>query len=220
MSVLIDIEVAQLLCSRLCHDLISPVGAVNTGMELVQENDPATRDEALALVAESGRQAARRLAFYRAAFGKGGGDGVMSAAQVRDLAAGLLSEGPVGLIWPDEPPAGPGLAIHKGVARLLLNLILLAVEALPRGGTVTVRLAPLPEGLGAALSAAGPGARFRDDLRETMSPVVPVEDLTARTVQGHFTARLADALGVAVEIADDGAGEVRLAALLPVPSVA
>ncbi|MBE0532481.1 MAG: hypothetical protein IH626_16775, partial [Rhodospirillales bacterium] len=82
---LIDLRVAQLLCSRVCHDLIGPVGAVASGIELMGE-DGSMAEDAMALIVKSSAQASRRLAFFRTAFGLGGATGPRAVAEARDLA--------------------------------------------------------------------------------------------------------------------------------------
>ena len=212
---LVDLKVAQLLCSRLCHDLVGPIGAVNAGMELMSDGTNDV-DEAMALVAGSGQQLNRRVIFYRLAFGLGAGARA-SVADARMLAGELLSEGPVALEWSDPAAAGPGKPICADGMKLLLNMVLLGVESLPRGGTLEVRVADLAEGTGVAMTATGVGARFRDDLRAAMEPNILVGDLSARTVQGYFAARLAERLGTAVEASDIGDDKVQLAAVLRPP---
>jgi histidine phosphotransferase ChpT len=197
----VDLKVAQLLCSRLCHDLVGPAGAVNAGLELLQEDGTAV--DALDLAARSGLQTTGRLTFYRMAFGFGGGETVR-LGEVRDLAAALVADGAVALDWPVDA-AAEGSAIAKGAARLLLNLLLLGVDCLPRGGTLGVRIADLDEGLGIAMTAAGEGARLRPELGAAM----------ARTVQGYYTGCLAADIGAAVEIGEDSAHQVRVATVVP-----
>ena len=202
----IDLKVAKLLCSRLCHDLISPASAVNAGLELMEEQPG--NDDAQDLIARSAEQVTRRLAFYRSAFGAGG---VTTLTEARNLAAGLLADGNVVLDWPD----GEGGPVSTTGAAMLLNLILMAVDTLPRGGAVSVRLAVLDEGIGAALTTSGDGARLGDDMRLAIGPDIDEEELSVGNVPAYLVRRLADDAGVSVEIADVDGGEVRLAALLP-----
>lgn len=215
---LIDIKAAQLLCSRLCHDLVGPVGAVNAGLELLEESaaGPQGADGAggaLDLVGRSADQVTKRVSFFRMAFGQGGGSGgAVSHDDTRSLADAYLAEGTVTLDWPQDPT--PGRALDAVWAKLLLNMVLLAAESLPRGGTLAVRLADLPEGLGVAFIASGQGARFKDDVRDVMRPDAPADGLTARNVHGHFAACLAESLGTGIEV-DLAEGEVRFAILLP-----
>lgn len=218
----IDIRVAQLLCSRMCHDLIGPVGAINAGIELEQEaGGRAAAGEALSLVARSALQATNRLKFFRIAFGlRSGMEGDMEISEIRDLATGLLVGGKVNLDWPDEGDWVGNRAVTLSSAQMVLNLVLLGVDCLPRGGSISVRFADLagkaePNAVGAALTASGTGARIRDEMRKAMQPTVQIESLSARTIHGHWAALLAAALGTAIEITDGTPDEVRLAILLP-----
>lgn len=214
----VDIRAAQLLCSRLCHDLVGPVGAVNGGLELLAESaeGPFGADGAggaLDLVNRSADQVTRRLAFFRMAFGLGGGmGGGSSLGEGRDLASAFLADGKVALQWPIEN-AGP--AIPASWTKMLLNLVLLGAECLPRGGALTVHVAELAEGLGVAMIAAGQGARFKDDVQAAMKVGARPDGLTARNVHGHFAACLAKSLQTEIEVHCDTPDEVRLAVLLP-----
>ena len=101
----VDLRVAQLLSSRLCHDLVGPIGAVNTGLELFQEGFDDD-EKALGLVADSAGEASRRLTFFRGAFGFGAGDkGEATLNEARNLAVGLLASGKVALDWPEDADA-------------------------------------------------------------------------------------------------------------------
>ena len=208
---LVDLRAAQLLCSRLCHDLVGPAGAVNAGMELIQE-DPRNAGEALTLVADSGQQIVRRLEFYRIAFGLGG-EGAASLGEIRALSAGLLAEGNVTLTWMDEGVL-PGPPLPATGGKLVLNLVLLGVDCLPRGGTLEVHVAALAEGLGVAMTAIGQGARLRSEVQAALQPEVASADLSARTIQGYFAQRLAEHVGTSIETSDTVDDQVRLALVL------
>lgn len=208
---LVDLRVAQLLCSRLCHDLAGPVGAVNAGLELLEET-AAKGDDALQLVGRSAGQVRSRLAFLRLAFGLGTmGGGAMDLDAVRDLSADLLGDGGVTLDW--QPC--PGRAVPPLGAKLLLNLVLLAVDCLPRGGTLGVRFADLPEGLGVAMTAAGHRARLTDIQMAALVRDAPPEDLSAQNIHAHLATCLAQSLGVEIEVSTRADGAVQLAVLVP-----
>ena len=209
------IQLAQLLCSRLCHDLVGPAGAVNAGLELADEG--GLDDAAMELMAGSAGELTNRLAFFRVAFGAAGGrastEGGLSLNEAEVLAGDLLAPGRVELDWtvgdhaPDSLPAGAG--------KVLLLLVLIASESLPRGGTVAVHAASLPEGLGLAVTAAGEGARLRPDLGPVLT-AAPGSELTARNVHGYLAGLLAGALGGQLEVSDEAANELRLMAVFPV----
>src|ERR1700752_1132598 len=118
-----ELKVASLLASRLCHDLVGPLGAVGNGLELVAE-DGGMAAEALALAQRSAKRATSRLQFFRYAFGAAGGEGNLRPAEARSLAAGILQSGETMLEWPEGPAAG----LPVGSGRLLLNLLLLGSE--------------------------------------------------------------------------------------------
>src|SRR5215475_4227130 len=129
-----DLDFAALLVSRVCHDLVSPIGAVVNGLEVLEdETDTAMRADALRLVAASAEQAAARLQFARIAFGAAGSAGAeLDLAEVGRIMAGLLKGGKVELDWQAQAVNWP-----KDWAKLLMNTVLVAAECLPRGGRVT-----------------------------------------------------------------------------------
>lgn len=216
----VDLRVAELLCSRLCHDLVGPAGAVNAGLELLQEGGENGAG-ALDLMGRSAAQMARRLEFYRAAFGQGGLlDERSPFARARELAAAFLSGGIVRLDWPPAEDARFAGRLPVGSAKLVLNAILVGVDCLPRGGVVQVRLADLGEGAGIAITSCGRGAAVRGDLRAAMEKDVSVEDLSARTIHGHFARLVAEAIGATIEWSALADGEVGLALVVPFVSPA
>lgn len=214
---LIDLVVAQHLSSRLCHDLVGAAGAVNTGLELFAEEGPETAADAFELAVRSGQEVARRLSFFRVAFGSGGGGGSRtSLAEARKLVVGLLEDRSIDVDWPDDNGLGDSLrAVQTSHVRLLFNLVLLAVDSLPRGGVIAVRFADLEDGFGFALTATGTGARLREECAQAMDPDATADDLTARNVQAFFAVRLAESLGTGIEVSTAGPDSVQLAVLIP-----
>ena len=212
----VDLRVAQLLCSRICHDLLSPAAGVNAGVELLAEGGDNGPD-AVGLIGRSATQVARRLAFYRVAFGLGSSaEGVVDGfSEARDLALGLLDGGNVTLAWSDHAGVASVRHVPQAAPKLLLNMILVGASALPRGGTVTLDFAELPEGLGVAMRASGKGARLRDDVRATLAPDVDFEELSAHNIHGRLTRLMAEGIGATLELPEAARDEVRLAALLP-----
>lgn len=209
----IDLRVAQLLCSRICHDLIGPVGAVGSGLELMAE-DGDLADEAMALVTRSSGQASRLLAYYRVAFGLGGATGPRAVAEGRDLALALFENGRVALDWPAEATGGAEGRVGAAGVKLLLNLVLLGADSLPRGGTVAVRAAAMEDGVGIAVTAAGREARLREGVAAAMAAGGGADTLSAHTVGAGFAQSLAGSLGTTIEVSEHD-GEVRFAVLLP-----
>ena len=160
---------------------------------------------------------ARRLAFYRLAFGLGGDSGGMAIlADARNLIDGFLADRKVSLDWPMDAPIESKRSISATAIKLLLNLALLGVESLPNGGFLSVRFTDLPAGMGIAMTASGNNARFKNELRNAMNPNVSADELSVHTVQGYFSSRLAELLATSIEISEGPDGSVRLVAIVPV----
>ena len=206
------LKLAELLCSRLCHDLVSPVGAVNNGIELMEEfgGDSA---EALALIASSGKQAARRLQFYRVAFGQAGSQLAQPIGDVRELLDGIFEGGKLNVQWDPASNAAPAVV---GWGKLLCNLVSLASESLPRGGTLTVSVAARPDQARLAVAASGQGCRLGDEVRQALDPAAKAEALSPRGVQPFFTARLAERMGGKLETTGPDGDRMTFAASVPI----
>jgi histidine phosphotransferase ChpT len=161
------VDLASLLCSRLCHDLMSPVGALNNGIELLgDETDPEMREKCLELLADSARASANKLKFFRLAFGAGGGFGEeIDTGEAQAALEGLFgAEGRVELGWVVESDKLP-----KGAVKLLLNLALLAGDALVRGGRLDVGAERTSGSIELAVRAEGPRILLDPVLRETLA---------------------------------------------------
>jgi histidine phosphotransferase ChpT len=195
MSGTIEFRVLELLNARLCHELVSPVGAINNGVELLDDDDPDFVRDAIRLIGQSARKAGQRLQFYRFAYGTAATASGSAAGNGRDLAAGLLEGGKVRCDWSAEAAALP-----LDWQRLACNMLVIAAEALPRGGAVVIR--PLPNGAsGIEVAAEGEGVTLGPEMRSALDPAAAVAQLTARTVHAYFTARLALQLGARLALA-------------------
>ena len=160
------IDLASLLCSRLCHDLLSPVGALNNGLELMaDEQDPEMRERCLELLNESARASANKLKFFRLAFGAAGGFGdQIDTREARAALEGLFgADKRVELGWVVEDDELP-----KGAVKLLLNLALIAGDALVRGGRLDVGAERSGGALELVIRAEGPRILLDPALRETI----------------------------------------------------
>src|SRR5208283_3113133 len=129
------LDLAALLCSRVCHDLISPVGAIVNGIEVMEEDkDEETKTFALDLIKKSAYQASAKLQFCRLAFGAAGSAGAqIDLGDAEKAARGLFEDGKTTIVW-----NLPRELVAKNRAKLLLNMLIVAVGAIPRGGTLTV----------------------------------------------------------------------------------
>ena len=202
-----DLDFAALLVSRVCHDLVSPLGAVVNGLEVLEdETDAAMRADALRLVAASAEQATARLKFARIAFGAAGSAGAeLDLTEVSRIVAGLLSGGKVELVWEADPINWP-----KDWAKLLMNAVLAAADCLPRGGRVTVETSKDTGKPGFQIAATGQVVRLQPEAeRALLGDRSGIVD--GRSIQSYLTYQLAKALnaGLSVKAAPE---EVRFSA--------
>ena len=161
------VDLASLLCSRLCHDLMSPVGALNNGIELLaDEDDPDMREKCLELLADSARASANKLKFFRLAFGAAGGFGdEIDTGEAHAALEGVFgAERRIELGWMVN-----GGKLPKGAVKLLLNVALLAGDALVRGGRLDVGAESNDEAIELVIRGEGPRILLDPALRETLA---------------------------------------------------
>ncbi len=211
-----EMHLAELMAARLCHDLVGPIGAVANGVELLGDGSAGGDPEVTGLIAVSARQATRRLQWFRVAFGSASGlpnSGMF--AETRRLALGLFEEGRVSLDWSMPDPAIEALAT-RAAAKVSLNLSLSAIECLPRGGAVQVRIAPDTAALRIRVAALGTGARMPDDLEMALREGVAIPELTPKSIPAYLAARLAKQLGGRLSAQASGEDRIEFAVDLPI----
>jgi histidine phosphotransferase ChpT len=188
----IDIRVLELLGSKLCHDLVSPVSAINNGVELIEDIGGSVVDEAMKLIGDSAAHAARRLRLFRIAYGRAGSEENMAVRDVRQVAEQYMGAGKVTLKWPEEqPPAG--LVARIGSLKVLLNLIILSEETLAYGGAVTLHAVGET---GCRLEITGRNAQLSPALATAFEGTATVEELTPRSIQSYITGKFAANFGL------------------------
>ena len=207
-------DLASLLCSRLCHDLMSPVGALNNGIELMaDEQDPEMRDKCLELLGESARASANKLKFFRLAFGAAGGFG--DSIDTREAQAALEGvfgrERRIELGW-----MVPGDKLPKGAIKLLLNLALLAGDALVRGGRLDVGAEASDDLLELVIRAEGPRILLDPTLRETLLNGQADGTVEPRAAGAWLAHSLATEAGGSIQLSDPAAETLMIGAARPV----
>jgi len=201
------LELAALLCSRVCHDLISPVGAIVNGLEVLDDNPkPEDRDFALDLIRKSARTASARLQFCRLAFGAAGSSGAqIDLGDAQTMARGHLEDGKTSITW-----NLPRLLLPKNRVKLLLNMLVIAQHTIPRGGTLSVDPIGQGETMGFRVTANGLNARLPQNIADLLSPGQP-SAVDAHSVQPYYTRLLAQACGLNVKLATEGEAVVATA---------
>ncbi|MBI3699561.1 MAG: histidine phosphotransferase [Afipia sp.] len=191
------LDLAALMCSRVCHDLINPVGAIVNGLEVL---DSSSKDDdkqfALDLIRKSALSTSARLQFCRIAYGAAGSAGAqIDLGEAQKIARGYMEDDKTKLSW-----NLPHMLLAKNRVKLLLNLLVIAQQAIPRGGQLAVD--PVGEGdaMGFKVRAAGPNAKEPLNINEHLNVKDPAS-VTAHAVQPYYTALLAQACGLKVALA-------------------
>jgi histidine phosphotransferase ChpT len=183
-----DLQILELVCSRLCHDLISPVGAVGNGLELMaEEGDDELMEDARRLVESSTQRASALLQLFRSAYGNAGNQASFGAGEAVKLAKEAIdgsriefrADLPAVASWP------------KGFGKLLLNAILTTTEWLPRGGTLSLSATESDGKAAFGLTAEGQGAAVSSDVVRLLALDRTGVELTAHNIQPYLTGLIA-----------------------------
>lgn len=197
MVTLDDLDLAALISSKICHDVIGPVGAIYNGLEVLDDDDdPQSRAYALEVIRNFTEQASAKVQFARFAFGASGSVGsTVDLAHAEKISRAFLGNGKHKLSW--SAPAGP---MAKDSAKLLLNMVACGQTALPRGGELRVSMTGPASEPALEVRCIGPGARLPQHLKEFLTGQDHKVD--ALSVQPYYTVRLARAarLRLSVEI--------------------
>ena len=195
------LDLAALLCSRVCHDLISPVGAIVNGLEvLAEEKDEETKTFALDLIKRSTGTASAKLQFCRLAFGAAGSAGAqIDLGDAETISRGFFEDDKTKLAW-----NLPRVLLPKNRVKLLLNLLLIAGQTIPRGGRLTVEPIGAGESMGFKVSAAGVNAKVPPAVAALVAGETGGTPLDAHRIQPFYASLLAQASGVKVAMVMEG----------------
>jgi len=195
------LDLAALLCSRVCHDLISPVGAIVNGLEvLAEEKDEETKTFALDLIKKSAGTASAKLQFCRIAFGAAGSAGAqIDLGDAETISRGFFEDDKTKLAW-----NLPRALLAKNRVKLLLNLLLIAGQTIPRGGRLTVDPIGEGESMGFKVSAAGVNAKVPPAVAALLAGDAGETPLDAHRIQPFYASLLARASGIKAAMAMEG----------------
>lgn len=196
-----SLDLAALISSRLCHDVISPVGAIVNGLEVLEEeNDPAMREIALDLVKKSATQASARLQFARLAFGAAGSAGAqIDTGDAEAVARGIVGDGKAELTW-----SGPRLLLPKNQVKLLLNLVVIAMATIPRGGKIAVTIEGQEPDISFRIVTEGTMVRVPNGVADLIAGQPENGHVDAHVIQPFYTGLVARASNMSVAINSDG----------------
>jgi len=196
------LDLAALLCSRVCHDLISPAGAIVNGLEVLEDkaSDEETKTFALELIKKSARIASARLQFCRLAFGAAGSAGAqVDLGDAQTMARGFLEDDKTKLTWNLTR-----VLLPKNRVKLLLNLLIIAGQTIPRGGMLTVDPVGEGETMGFRIKAAGINARIPQAVPALLEGASESGSVDAHAIQPYYAGLLARACGLKVALEPEG----------------
>ncbi len=207
------LDLAALLCSRVCHDVISPVGAIVNGLEVLdEEKDPEMRSFALDLVKKSATMASAKLQFCRLAFGAAGSAGAsIDTGDAETVTRGLFGDDKIKLDW-----RAPRILMPKNKVKLILNLCLIAAGTIPRGGTMRVEVEGVGEASVIRILAHGSYARVPAGLAALLDGAPENGSVDAHAIQPFFTGLVAREVGMVATIRSEPEGIVIEAKVAPV----
>ncbi|GJD47662.1 Protein phosphotransferase ChpT [Methylobacterium crusticola] len=195
------LDLSALLCSRVCHDVISPVGAIVNGLEVLEDEDDAgMRDFALDLIRKSAKQASARLQFARIAFGAAGSAGSsIDLADAEGVARGMFGDEKTQLTW-----SAPRALFPKNKVKLLLNLVVVAATTIPRGGVIDVVVSGAAEAPDFVLTMKGSHARIPPHLEALLAGAPESGSVDAHAIQPFYAGLVARAAEMRVHLSIDG----------------
>lgn len=199
------LDLAALLCSRVCHDVISPVGAIVNGLEVLdEEKDPEMRTFALDLVKKSATVASAKLQFCRLAFGAAGSAGAsIDTGDAETVTRGLFGDDKIKLDW-----RAPRILMPKNKVKLILNLCLIAAGTIPRGGTMTVDVEGEGDEAAIRIVAKGGYARVPQEVAALLAGAPEHGTIDAHAIQPYFAGLVAREVGMVATVRSDPEGIV------------
>lgn len=191
---------AELLCTRLCHDLTGPIGAVSNGAEFLSEEGFNMQGQAVDLIVSSAFSAVARLQFYRFAYGRVKDAGEASLTEKKQMVEDFFKGSKISLDWPDQHTDAADVSVSSKMARMLFNLLIITSGALLKGGALSIRVTEEDSGKCLSVSATGEAVKWEKETETILLGQGNLEEMTPKTVQLYLTAKLAEELRVKLDI--------------------
>ena len=199
-----EIKLAEMLCTRLCHDLTGPIGAVNNGAEFLAEEGFDMQGEAMQLIVSSAAEAVNRLQFYRQAYGRVNDHGEASLSEKKKLSEAFFQTTKLKLDWPDSHADASGISVSQKMARLMMNMMIIASSALIRGGSLAIRVGETADTREFTLTGTGETIKLDPELLEILSGNADPSLLSPKTSQAFLASRLAGELNATIDVKVEG----------------
>ena len=193
---LLATDLASLISSRICHDLISPIGALNTAIEVLDDTESKEmHEDALKLIKLAASEASAKLSYLRIALGTNStSKGVMKLDKLKLITENMFNTEKFSFNWDMSE-----IKLEKSIARILLNILMLAIQSIPRGGKVTIKIEEKSDKLKLVTSANGIKSRLDKQTEDAFKGTIPSEEIDGRVIQSYFTRILIDDLNGQIE---------------------
>ena len=193
---LLATDLASLISSRICHDLISPIGALNTAIEVLDDTESKEmHEDALKLIKLAASEASAKLSYLRIALGTNStSKGVMNLDKLKLITENMFNTEKFSFNWDVSE-----IKLEKSIARILLNILMLAIQSIPRGGKVTIKIEEKSDKLKLVTSANGIKSRLDKQTEDAFKGIIPSEEIDGRIIQSFFTGVLIDDLNGRIE---------------------
>jgi len=193
---LLATDLASLISSRICHDLISPIGALNTAIEVLDDTESKEmHEDALKLIKLAASEASAKLSYLRIALGTNStSKGVMNLDKLKLITENMFNTEKFSFNWDVSE-----IKLEKSIARILLNILMLSIQSIPRGGKVTIKIEEKSDKLKLVTSANGIKSRLDKQTEDAFKGIIPSEEIDGRVIQSFFTGVLIDDLNGRIE---------------------
>lgn len=207
-----ETKLAEMLATRLCHDLTGPIGAVNNGAEFLEEEGFDMTNDAVKLILTSAHEAVNRLQFYRQAYGRVGETGEASLAEKKKIALDFFSSTKIKLDWPDQHTDAAGVSVSQKMSRLILNLMIIAGASAIRGGVLSVRVGQNERERHIDISVSGETIKLDPETLAILNGKGDSVTMTPKTAQPLLAMKLAEELNATLNFThDSGSFAMRVA---------
>lgn len=193
---LLATDLASLISSRICHDLISPIGALNTAIEVLDDTESKEmHEDALKLIKLAASEASAKLSYLRIALGTNSkSKDVMNLDKLKLITENMFNTEKFSFNWDMSE-----IKLEKSIARILLNILMLAIQSIPRGGKITIKIEEKYDKLKLVTSANGIKSRLDKQTEDAFKGTIPSEEIDGRVIQSFFTGVLIDDLNGRIE---------------------
>ncbi len=195
------LEFSELLMTKFCHDIAGPIGAVNNGIEFLEEPDHGgIRDKAMELISKNGKEAAAKLKFFRYIYGVSQSSGEADIHEIQELAKEFFNDTPIKLNWIPNSSAGEFVQLTHRACKLLMNMLYCSSSVLIAGGEIEIQIVKIEKGKSLILKSKGSKIKEIDDLVHILNNH-ELRDIKLNNVQIHHTAKIASSMNVVIECA-------------------